>query len=209
MTRRTIVAVGLAFGLAAALAQPALSHPHGAPGAGPGPGAGPHVGGIGPGMMGQGMMGSGMMGPGMMGRGAMPLTGPMGPHGGFGPMGAMAPAMEAFDTDGDGRVDPREARAGLSGWLERYDADGDGMLSIQEYETLHTAVIRPHMVDRFQALDADGDGRVSEDEMTAPAARMERMERLRETMPGVGAGPGMGMPGRPMPRGSGPMMNDN
>ena len=36
------------------------------------------------------------------------------------------------------------------------------------------------MVDRFQHLDADGDGRVTREEMTAPAETLERMHRMRQ-----------------------------
>jgi Ca2+-binding EF-hand superfamily protein len=129
-------------------------------------------------MMSDGIMGGGMMGGGMMG-------------GGF---------DAAFDTDGDGAVSPDELRAGLAAQLKEYDADGNGVLSIAEFETLNSATIRNLMVDRFQALDEDGDGQITSDEMVAPAARMERMEMMRARgadgangqMPmGQGAGEGM------------------
>ncbi len=117
--------------------------------------------------------------------------------------GMMGGAVEtAFDTDGDGAVSPEELRAGLAAQLKQYDADGNGVLSIAEFETLNTAAIRNLMVDRFQALDEDGDGQITGDEMVAPAARMERMEMMRARatdsangqMPrGQGAGGGMGM----------------
>ncbi|PHQ85135.1 MAG: hypothetical protein COB65_03915 [Thalassobium sp.] len=45
------------------------------------------------------------------------------------------------------------------------DSDGDGQLNLQEFETMHTRVMRETMVDRFQLLDADGDGVISEDEL--------------------------------------------
>ena len=103
------------------------------------------------------MMSGGMMGGGMMG-------------------GA---ANMAFDTDGDGKVSPDEMRAGLAAQLAQYDADGDGVLSIAEFEALNSAMIRNQMVDRFQALDEDGDGQVTGDEMAAPAARLEKMMAMR------------------------------
>ena len=56
--------------------------------------------------------------------------------------------------------------------LDKFDANKDGTLSIQEFELLHTAAIREIMVDRFQHLDADGDGAITKDEATAPASRM-------------------------------------
>lgn len=124
---------------------------------------------------GGGMMGG--MGPGGMGPGGMGMMGGTGMMGGGGMMGSEL--FEAFDADDDGTVTPEEARTGLRGQLETYDADGDGTLSIEEFQTLHAAVIRNQMVDRFQALDEDGDGKVTADEIAAPARQMERLERMR------------------------------
>jgi len=162
------------------------------------------------------MMGSGMMGPlqgGMMGRMSGGMMSPMG--------GQMMGMMAQLDQDGDGEVTGAEARSALSAKLSEYDADGDGTLSIAEFETLHSAMIRETMVDRFQHLDADGDGQVTADEMTAPANRIERMQQMREKMmerrrgmmmsgdgmrQGSGMGPGSG--NLPMKENGG-MMKDN
>lgn len=56
--------------------------------------------------------------------------------------------------------------------LAEYDADASGSLSLAEFEILHAAMIRETTVDRFQHLDADGDGQVTEAEMAAPARRL-------------------------------------
>ncbi|MEH6648179.1 EF-hand domain-containing protein [Sulfitobacter sp.] len=117
------------------------------------------------------MMGGGMMGGGMMGGGMMVGMGPMG--------GDM---MQKFDTDGDGTVTPDEMRTQLQAKLTEFDSDGDSALSIAEFETLHSAMIREMMVDKFQHLDADGDGTVTAEEMTAPAEMMDRMEKVRAKM---------------------------
>lgn len=87
--------------------------------------------------------------------------------------------MDALDADGDGTVTPEEMRSGLEAWLTEYDSDGNGTLSLDEFETLHSAVMREMTVDRFQELDNDGDGQVTSEEMTAPADRMERMQQRR------------------------------
>jgi hypothetical protein len=108
-----------------------------------------------------GMMGGGMMGGGMMG-GAGHL-------------------QELFDADEDGNVTPEELRTGLLESLGTYDADGNGSLSLEEFETMHSAHIRETTVDRFQAFDADGDGQISDEEMVAPADQMRRMMAVRNS----------------------------
>ena len=120
--------------------------------------------------------------------------------GGMGPMGGGM--MQMFDADGDGTVTPDEMRTQLQAKLAEFDSDGDGTLSIAEFETLHSAMIREMMVDRFQHLDADGDGAVTAEEMVAPAEMMERMQMMRSNMAQPPVQPGNGM-------GNGTMMNDN
>lgn len=140
------------------------------------------------------MMGSGspMGGMGMMGTG--------GPMSGMGQ--GMGMAMERFDADGDGTVTSQEAHEGLQALLAEYDTDGDEALSLVEFETLHSALIRETMVDRFQFLDDDGDGAVTVGEIVKPADMMERMETVRDRMmPGPnggmqGDGGMMGTPGQ-------------
>lgn len=115
--------------------------------------------------------------------------------GGMGPMGG--DMMQMFDANGDGTVSPDEMRMQLQTKLSEYDSNGDGTLSIAEFEALHSATIREKMVDRFQYLDADGDGVVTAEEMAAPAELMERMQMMRTNLaqqPGE-RGNGMGMNG--------------
>jgi Ca2+-binding EF-hand superfamily protein len=127
-------------------------------------------------------------------------------HGHGGQLGAQGGAgmMQMFDTDGDGTTTPEEMRTRLQAKLSEFDSDGDGNLSITEFEALHSAMIREMMVDRFQHLDADGDGAVTPEEMAAPADRMERMQMMRSNMADAPARPGNGQG-----MGNGSMMEDN
>lgn len=122
----------------------------------------------------------------MGGHGSMPMMGDgMGMmRGGAGghDMSMMRLMMQRLDADGDGTVTADEARDGLEALLSEYDADGDGTLSLSEFETMHSAIIRETVVDRFQFLDDDGDGQVTANEIVKPADHMERMQSMREGM---------------------------
>jgi Ca2+-binding EF-hand superfamily protein len=106
----------------------------------------------------------------------------MGMMGNGGMSGMMGPMMANFDADGDGKVTSEEAHGQLQAMHSSFDANGDSTLSIDEFEMLHSSMIREAMVDRFQHLDADGDGKVTAGEMTAPADKMERMTMMRGNM---------------------------
>lgn len=188
MKRNTLLA---AMALAAtALGTAASAESHHGHGGQPGDKGGP------------GMMQNG--GPGMMGNmgGMMDMMARM--HGNMMGAGMGGGMMQMFDADGDGTTTPDEMRTQLQTKLTEYDSDGDGSLSIAEFEALHSAMIREMMVDRFQHLDADGDGAVTPEEMAAPADRMERMQNMRSNMTDAPARPGNGQG-----MGDGSMMQGN
>ncbi|MFP4361511.1 MAG: EF-hand domain-containing protein [Alphaproteobacteria bacterium] len=82
--------------------------------------------------------------------------------------------FERFDADDDGRVTRAEIDAALDERRARFDADGDGALNLEEFEPVWLELMRPRLVDHFQALDADGDGVVTAAELEERVDRMMR-----------------------------------
>lgn len=131
----------------------------------------------------QGMMKMMMQMHGSMMGGGMHQMGASGTMGGSGQMGMMdqdmmslmrGAMMDRFDADadGDGLISGDEAHGQLQAMHADADTNGDGSLTLAEFEVLHGEMVRSMMVDRFQHLDTDGDGMVTQGEMTAPADRM-------------------------------------
>ncbi len=101
--------------------------------------------------------------------------GPGGRHGG-GEM--MQQIFTQADADGDGTLTQAEIDEFRAMQVEDADTSGDGALTIDEFETLYNAFARDRMVDAFQALDSDGDGAISAEEIDARVGNMvERMDR--------------------------------
>lgn len=105
---------------------------------------------------------------GMMGKTGMGATAFQ--NGPFSMMGSNM--MNGMDLDGDGRLTSEEAHKKLQSMHMMADKDGNGALSLEEFEPFHAAMMRENMVDTFQMLDADGDGKVTQGEMVSPADQM-------------------------------------
>ena len=95
-----------------------------------------------------------------------------GKHGERGPGGHGQMMFEKFDSDGDGRVTRAELDKTRAEKLESADGNGDGQLTLEEFQVLWLEMARPMMVDRFQDLDEDGNGVVTEAELGQPLAAM-------------------------------------
>lgn len=86
--------------------------------------------------------------------------------------------LESFDSNNDGKLTQAEVDQTRRDRLVQFDMDKDGKLSLQEYQALWLDAMRRHMVDRFQALDDDGDAAVTTEEFVAPFGKVvNRMDR--------------------------------
>ncbi len=83
-----------------------------------------------------------------------------------------------WDTNDDGEVSTDEVKAGKRKELTKYDSNRNRSLSLDEYEALWTAKHRNEMVDQFQDLDEDGDGKVTQDEFAAKATNRMRHHKM-------------------------------
>ncbi len=116
----------------------------------------------------------------------------------YGGQGMMS-MFDSFDGNGDGSLTQAEIDQARAARLAGFDTDGDGSLSLKEYEALWSDAMRERMVDRFQNLDADGDGTVTKAEFTEPfAGKVQFMDRNGD---GVLSRDDMGRRGRMMKEG--------
>lgn len=156
---------------------------------------------------------------GGMGPGGGGMAGP----GGMGPGGCAPMMLLTLDADQDGKITEEEFRAGHTQRFEALDTNHDGKISFEEMkawrqprnEQRMQAMFRRGDTDgdaaisraefdgradqRFDRLDADHDGVLTEDEIQAITAN----KRCGPKMMGPGAGQGM-MGGQGMGRQGGP-----
>lgn len=86
--------------------------------------------------------------------------------------------MESFDANDDGKLSQEEIDSARGERFSKFDGDSDQALTLSEYEQLWLEAMRERMVDRFQHLDADGDGRVTTEEFQRPFAKtVRRLDR--------------------------------
>ena len=114
-----------------------------------------------------------------------------------------AEVLKKFDTDGDGKLSPDEAKAMREArqaeMLKKYDKDGDGKLSDEERKAMQ-ADMEAKRKALLEKYDANKNGKLDPDEMKAA-------RDAGEEIPWGGRGPGGkrgGDKGEPEPAEAGP-----
>lgn len=79
--------------------------------------------------------------------------------------------IRIFDTDGSGAVSLAEIGAEQKRVLAASDLDGDGALSVEEFRRRGRLIRSLGATSLFDMLDANGDRKVTADEIAAPSAR--------------------------------------
>ena len=79
--------------------------------------------------------------------------------------------VQIFDTDQDQAVTVDEIKAEHNRLMGAADIDGDGVLSETEFRRRGMLFRRPSTTTLFDLLDANGDQKLSADEISAPSQR--------------------------------------
>lgn len=82
--------------------------------------------------------------------------------------------IERIDANSDGKITMAEITAHRDQLHAEYDQDGNKAISLSEFEGIWLSMMRPMMVDKFQMMDADGDGQITNAEVDKKVSRMMR-----------------------------------
>ena len=82
--------------------------------------------------------------------------------------------VERLDTNSDGKITMSEITAHRDQLRTEHDKDGNSTISLSEFEGIWISMMRPMMVDKFQMMDDDGDGQITDAEVDKKVTRMMR-----------------------------------
>lgn len=86
--------------------------------------------------------------------------------------------MQRLDTNTDGKITMAEITAHREQLHAEHDKDRNNAISLSEFEGIWLAMMRPMMVDKFQMMDDDGDGQITDAEVEKKMTwMMHRMDR--------------------------------
>jgi Ca2+-binding EF-hand superfamily protein len=99
--------------------------------------------------------------------------------------GAGVLEFEQIDADGNGEISRHEMMDMRARRLADADSDGDGAVSLEELENQAAARARERAGKMMTAMDANGDGALSADEMMAGHQAGRHFERVDQDGDGV------------------------
>lgn len=82
--------------------------------------------------------------------------------------------IERLDSNSDGKITMAEITAHRDQLHAEHDKDGNNAISLSEFEGIWLSMMRPMMVDKFQMMDDDGDGQITDAEVDKKMSRMMR-----------------------------------
>lgn len=82
--------------------------------------------------------------------------------------------LERIDANADGKITMAEITAHRDQLHAEHDKDGNNAISLSEFEGIWLSMMRPMMVDKFQMMDDDGDGQITDAEVDKKMNRMMR-----------------------------------
>lgn len=100
---------------------------------------------------------------------------------GHGPRGQMHERIKQADANGDGMLSKEEAKAlpRISAHFDEIDTNRDGQITMEELRAFHKAQMQQRHAEHWKKIDTDGDGRISRIEAQQNAPRLfERFDQI-------------------------------